>query len=155
MIHWIDQLVFGAGDGSVLLVPLRCHAKTAQPSSVLNSSIATPIVNVRTPEYSPSLSKSIVVLSVFLHTFHTVFASKRFLLSSRRKVGSDRLSCGAGDCTVPKISTLIKIAIWTFFPREFRSRYETPSMALLGCENRRRRMCYSNLIVLSRFFALA
>ena len=66
-----------------------------------------------------------------------------------------RLSCGAGDCTVPKISTLIKITIWTLFPREFRSRYETPSMALLGCENRRRRMCYSNLIVLSRFFALA
>ena len=76
MIHWIDQLVFGAGDGSVLLV-LRCDAKTAKPSSVLNSSIATPIVNVRTPEYSPSLSKSIVVLSVFLHAFHTVFASKR------------------------------------------------------------------------------
>ena len=159
MIHWIDQLVFGAGDGSVLLVPIRCHAKTAQPSSVLNSSIATPIVNVRTPEYSPSLSKSIVVLSVFLHAFHTVFASKRFLLSRRRKVGIDLFNISIGlwrrRLHRSENSTLIKSTIWTLFPREFRSRYETPSMAFLGCENRRRRMCYSNFIVLSRFFALA
>ena len=76
MIHWIDPLVYGAGDGSVLLV-LHCDEKTAQPSSVLNSATLTPVVVVRTQEFLPSVPKSIVISSVFLHTFQTVFASKR------------------------------------------------------------------------------